>query len=65
MLSPASCCSRDGLAACRWRRMRRIAHEALTMKNAPKYHPIQQYEAIILVNDLINNPYNWSEHLQR
>jgi hypothetical protein len=36
-----------------WRRMRRAAHEALTMRAIQNYHPIQMKEATILVSLLL------------
>jgi cytochrome P450 len=36
-----------------WRRMRRAAHEALTMRAIQYYHPIQMKEATILVSLLL------------
>jgi cytochrome P450 len=36
-----------------WRRWRRTAHEALTKREMPNYHPTQMKEATILVSSLL------------
>ena len=48
-----------------WRRMRRASHEALTKMVVQRYHPIQTKEATILVSDLLANPENRVQHIQR
>ena len=48
-----------------WRRMRRASHEALTKMAVQRYHPIQTKEATILVSDLLANPENRVQHIQR
>ena len=53
--------------ACSWRRMRRVAHEALTKRVVQRYHPIQMKEATILVSSLLKRSANLKqdEHFKR
>ncbi|KAF7355868.1 Cytochrome P450 [Mycena venus] len=48
-----------------WRRMRRVAQEALSKKFAHKFHAIQAKEAILLTHSLLVNPTAWDSHLRR
>ena len=45
--------------------MRRASNEALTKVAVQRYYPIQTKEATILVSDLLTNPENRDQHIQR
>ncbi|KAJ6526403.1 cytochrome P450 [Mycena capillaripes] len=48
-----------------WRRMRRVAQEALSKSFADKFHAIQLKEAVLLTHSLLVNPTAWDSHLRR
>ncbi|KAJ7737690.1 cytochrome P450 [Mycena metata] len=48
-----------------WRRMRRVAQEALSKNFADKFHAIQSKEAVLLTHSLLVNPTTWGSHLRR
>ncbi|TFK64025.1 cytochrome P450 [Pluteus cervinus] len=48
-----------------WRRMRRAAHEGLNARAAEAYQPLQEIEAVTLVDSLIKDPASWDDHLRR
>lgn len=49
----------------RWRRMRKAAHEGLNKNMAPRYHPGQQAEAVLLTSALASDPQGWFHHVRR
>ncbi|KAF9458686.1 cytochrome P450 [Collybia nuda] len=49
----------------RWRRMRRAVHDSLNIGAAEKYRPLQEIEAVRLVNNLLHDPDNWDSHFKR
>ncbi|KAJ7302126.1 cytochrome P450 [Mycena albidolilacea] len=48
-----------------WRRMRRVAQEALSKNFTDKFHAIQSKEAVLLTHSLLVNPTAWASHLRR
>ncbi|KAJ6458244.1 cytochrome P450 [Mycena sanguinolenta] len=48
-----------------WRRMRRAAQAALSKNFTPRFHAIQEKEAILLTHSLLVNPTAWDSHLRR
>jgi hypothetical protein len=49
----------------RWRRMRRASHEGLNPTTARNYYPAQLKEAAILCENVLTNPSNWHEEINR
>ncbi|KAF7374028.1 hypothetical protein MSAN_00283400 [Mycena sanguinolenta] len=48
-----------------WRKMRRVAQEALSKNFTHKFHAIQAKEAILLTHSLLVDPTPWDSHLRR
>ena len=48
-----------------WRRLRRASHEALNKGRAAMYRPLQEKEAILLIDGIFRNPAGWERELRR
>jgi len=48
-----------------WRRMRRATHEALNKGHITEYRPLQEKEAVILIDGMLRNPVGWESELHR
>ncbi|KAK7058014.1 cytochrome P450 [Favolaschia claudopus] len=48
-----------------WRRMRRAAHDALGPQVAKNYHPLQEREAVVLVEQMLQAPEQFDDHIKR
>lgn len=49
----------------RWRKLRRAAHEGMSVHGAQNYQPLQEKEAALLVSGLLHDPNAWEDHLRR
>ena len=50
---------------CRWRRMRKIAHEAVSGSSVVTYQPLQERSSAMLVASILENPGQWNVHIER
>jgi len=48
-----------------WRRMRRASQEALTKARVTEFYPLQEKEAVILIDGMLQNPTGWDGELRR
>ena len=48
-----------------WRRMRRAAHEGLHKPAAKTFNNIQEMEAVLLTNGILEAPELWEKHMRR
>ncbi|KAJ7081461.1 cytochrome P450, partial [Mycena crocata] len=48
-----------------WRKLRKAAHEGLNVRASEAYQPLQEIEAVVLVDNLIKEPDFWDDHLKR
>ncbi|THU96158.1 cytochrome P450 [Dendrothele bispora CBS 962.96] len=48
-----------------WRTMRRGSQEALGPQITKKYYTMQEIEGLLLIDDMLKDPYNWDAHLKR
>ncbi|KAK7057918.1 cytochrome P450 [Favolaschia claudopus] len=48
-----------------WRRMRKASHDALGPQIAKNYHSLQEREAIVLVDEMIQTPLQFNAHIKR
>lgn len=55
----------DSKIGCRWRKMRRVAHEGLHKQVVVEYQPVQTHEAIELLAELVKDPDNWEGYMRR
>ncbi len=62
---PLTHCLSHALIFHRWRRFRRVAVESFSKLTVHRFHPIQGREAIILALELMKNPSNPLQNLQR
>ncbi|KAK7446343.1 hypothetical protein VKT23_014549 [Stygiomarasmius scandens] len=49
----------------RWLKFRRPAQEFLNVRMVKTYRPLQEYEAMSLVSDMLQDPQNWERNLFR
>jgi len=45
--------------------MRRASQEALTKTCAAEFYPLQEKEAVLLINGMLQNPKGWDGELRR
>jgi len=48
-----------------WRRWRKLLHSGFMQRQSETYRPIQSRESKVLMHDLLNDPQNFREHLER
>ncbi|KAJ3908142.1 cytochrome P450 [Lentinula edodes] len=48
-----------------WRKKRRGAHVAMNAQTAKEYFPYQETESVIMLNQLLADPENFTDHFQR
>jgi cytochrome P450 len=48
----------------RWRRMRRAANDAFSLKAVERYQPLQTKAAIRTVLDIVSQPQQWKESIE-
>ena len=50
---------------CRWRKLRRAAHEGFNVRACEDYQPLQEKESARLVHHMLEEPKEWDNHLKR
>mgnify|MGYP001083384841 CR=1 FL=1 len=48
-----------------WRRWRKLLHSGFMQRQSEMYRPIQSLESKVLMQDLLHDPKNFREHLER
>ena len=48
-----------------WQRMRRTSQEALNKIHVTEFYPLQEKEAVILVDGMLQNPNDWDGEFRR
>ena len=48
-----------------WRRMRRASQEALNKTRATEFYPLQEKEAVMLIDGMLQNPKSWDGEFRR
>ena len=48
-----------------WQRMRRASQEALNKTRATEFYPLQEKEAVMLIDGMLRNPKGWDGEFRR
>ena len=49
----------------RWQRMRRASHEALNKTRVTEFYPLQEKEAVVMIDGMLQNPKGWDGEFRR
>ncbi|KAF5374224.1 hypothetical protein D9758_004661 [Tetrapyrgos nigripes] len=60
-----SFCGYGDLRVAIWRKMRKAAHEGFNIRTSEAYQPLQEKEAVVLVDNLLKDANSWVDHLKR